>query len=113
GERAEERWNPTQTVESILISVVSLLNDPNVGSPANVDAGVMFRNNKVEYDRIVASQVDKSKINYPPDFVPTKDLFNVKPPVLEDENIESWWEGDDDDDDMEFEDEEEIEEDED
>jgi hypothetical protein len=40
GEKAEERWNPTQSVESILLSIVSLLNDPNCSSPANVDAGV-------------------------------------------------------------------------
>jgi len=40
GEKAEERWNPTQSVESILLSVVSLLGDPNCSSPANVDAGV-------------------------------------------------------------------------
>ncbi|KAI8840891.1 ubiquitin-conjugating enzyme [Chytridium lagenaria] len=53
GERAEERWNPTQSVESILISVVSLLNDPNVSSPANVDAGVLWRNDKAAYARKV------------------------------------------------------------
>lgn len=40
GETAAERWNPTQSVESILLSVVSLLADPNPSSPANVDAGV-------------------------------------------------------------------------
>lgn len=45
GEKAEERWNPTQSVESILISVVSLLNDPNCSSPANVDAGVKKKSN--------------------------------------------------------------------
>ncbi|EGD72467.1 ubiquitin-conjugating enzyme [Salpingoeca rosetta] len=42
GERPEERWNPTQTVRTILLSVISILNEPNTSSPANVDANVSF-----------------------------------------------------------------------
>ncbi|KAG8126988.1 putative Ubiquitin-conjugating enzyme E2 R1 protein, partial [Naja naja] len=38
GELPSERWNPTQNV-----SVISLLNEPNTFSPANVDASVMYR----------------------------------------------------------------------
>jgi hypothetical protein len=40
GELPEERWLPTQTVQTIILSVISLLNSPNFSSPANVDAGV-------------------------------------------------------------------------
>ena len=70
GELPCERWNPTQNVRTILLSVVSLLNEPNTFryslvavlhvvcshsmkwdlyellpyfSPANVDASVMYR----------------------------------------------------------------------
>lgn len=39
-EKASERWLPIHTVESILISVISMLADPNDQSPANVDAAV-------------------------------------------------------------------------
>lgn len=39
-ERASERWLPVHTVETILISVISMLADPNDESPANVDAAV-------------------------------------------------------------------------
>lgn len=39
-ESAAERWSPVQTVEKILISVLSMLSEPNVESPANVDAAV-------------------------------------------------------------------------
>lgn len=39
-ERAYERWLPVHTVETILISVISMLADPNDESPANVDAAV-------------------------------------------------------------------------
>lgn len=38
-----ERWNPTHSIASILISIVSLLADPNPNSIANVDAAVSFR----------------------------------------------------------------------
>ncbi|KAH0627782.1 hypothetical protein JD844_008118 [Phrynosoma platyrhinos] len=41
GELPSERWNPTQNVRTILLSVISLLNEPNTFSPANVDASVM------------------------------------------------------------------------
>lgn len=40
GELPEERWLPTQTVTTILLSIISLLNAPNTSSPANVDASV-------------------------------------------------------------------------
>ncbi|KAJ3191522.1 hypothetical protein HK101_007640 [Irineochytrium annulatum] len=111
GERAEERWNPTQSVESILLSVVSLLNDPNVSSPANVDAGVMWRNDKKAYAARIKEEVEKSKADIPADLVmPTSAhdfLVKQKEPEKEDESF--WLEHDDDgmDDDEDEEDEEE------
>ena len=39
-ERPEERWLPIHTVETIIVSVISMLADPNDESPANVDAAV-------------------------------------------------------------------------
>ena len=44
-ETAEERWRPILGVENILLSVISLLNDPNINSPANIDAAVEHRDN--------------------------------------------------------------------
>ncbi|KAJ3058337.1 hypothetical protein HK102_010555, partial [Quaeritorhiza haematococci] len=116
GEKAEERWNPTQTVESILLSIVSLLTDPNVSSPANVDAGVLFRNNREQYKAIVKKQVEASKKHIPPDLVIPKNPedFILKPPTVEHEDDSFWYdEEDDDDDDMMEEEEEEEEEEED
>merc|ERR1712156_1230306 len=66
GELPCERWNPTQNVRTILISVVSLLNEPNTFSPANVDASVMYRRWKEskgkdkEYENIIRKQVSAS-----------------------------------------------------
>ena len=39
-EKASMRWNPIHTVETIVISVVSMLSDPTDESPANIDAAV-------------------------------------------------------------------------
>ena len=41
-ERPEERWLPIHTVETIIVSVISMLADPNDESPANVDAAVSY-----------------------------------------------------------------------
>lgn len=42
-ESAAERWSPVQTPASILISVISLLSSPTDESPANVEAGMLLR----------------------------------------------------------------------
>ncbi|XP_064392538.1 ubiquitin-conjugating enzyme E2 G1-like [Halichondria panicea] len=42
-EKPEERWLPIHTVETIAISVISMLADPNDESPANVDAAKEWR----------------------------------------------------------------------
>ncbi|GCB70828.1 hypothetical protein scyTo_0010865, partial [Scyliorhinus torazame] len=45
-EKPEERWLPIHTVETILISVISMLADPNGDSPANVDAAKEWREDR-------------------------------------------------------------------
>ncbi|CAO3563188.1 unnamed protein product [Mortierella alpina] len=42
-EQASERWLPVHTVETILISVISMLSSPNDESPANIEAAVRIR----------------------------------------------------------------------
>nr|GMD57578.1 ubiquitin-conjugating enzyme E2 7-like [Ipomoea batatas] len=39
-ELASERWSPVHTVESIVLSIISMLSGPNDESPANVEAAV-------------------------------------------------------------------------
>jgi ubiquitin-conjugating enzyme E2 R len=69
GESAAERWNPTQRVESVLISVLSLLDDAEVSSPANVDAGVLLRNSPEKYKEMVKKDMEASKADIPAGFV--------------------------------------------
>jgi len=46
GEKACERWSVAQNVRSILLSIISMLNEPNTSSPANIDASVEYRKYK-------------------------------------------------------------------
>lgn len=68
GEPDRETWNPVQSVESVLISIVSLLSDPNINSPANLDAAVAWRKDRATYNRQVAEEVAASRKNIPPGF---------------------------------------------
>jgi ubiquitin-conjugating enzyme E2 R len=79
GESAAIRWSPAQRVESVLLSVLSLLDDANIDSPANVDASVMLRDRKDEYVEMVRKDLEASKRDIPPDFVmPTAEAFNAR-----------------------------------
>lgn len=60
-ESADERWRPILGVEQILISVISMLSDPNDESPANLDAAVMWRNDRKAFKKKVRQVVRKSQ----------------------------------------------------
>jgi ubiquitin-conjugating enzyme E2 G1 len=60
-ESADERWRPILGVEQILISVISMLSDPNDESPANLDAAVMWRNDRPAFKKKVRQIVRKSQ----------------------------------------------------
>ena len=59
-EKSYERWSPVQSVEKVLLSVLSLLSEPNLESPANLDAAVMWRNHKEEYDKKARSHARRT-----------------------------------------------------
>lgn len=59
-EHASERWSPIQSVEKILISVMSMIAEPNDESPANVDAARMWRERRKEYETRVKADVRRS-----------------------------------------------------
>lgn len=42
------------------VSETSLLNDPNTGSPANVEASNLYKDNRKEYIKRVRETVEKS-----------------------------------------------------
>jgi ubiquitin-protein ligase len=49
GEHELERWRVIQNVRTIFLSIISLLNDPNPDSAANVDAAKMWRDNRSDF----------------------------------------------------------------
>jgi ubiquitin-conjugating enzyme E2 G1 len=59
-EDSSEKWRPVLGVEQILLSVQSMLNEPNTSSPANVDASVQFRDDFPAYKKKVRAIVRKS-----------------------------------------------------
>lgn len=86
GESAGERWSPAQQVESVLISILSLLDDAEISSPANVDASVMLRDHPEEFKARVRQDVEASKKDIPTDFVmPTHESTKPAAPKFDDD----------------------------
>ncbi|CAO3634532.1 unnamed protein product [Cunninghamella echinulata] len=59
-EDAGERWSPVHTVETILLSVISMLSSPNDESPANIEAAKEYRENYPEFKKKVQRIVRRS-----------------------------------------------------
>lgn len=97
GETASERWTCLQGVESVLRSVLLLLDDPEVSSPANVDAGVLYRNDREAYIARAHRDVLTSKQDIPEGFVLPKTLTVAPPPKMTDDD-NFWAESDAEDD---------------
>ena len=55
----DDRWSPALTVEKILLSISSLLDDPNPDDPLDVSAAILYKNNINEYNRKVRDYVSK------------------------------------------------------
>ena len=101
GEKAGERWSPAQRVESILLSIISLLDDGECSSPANVDAGVMLRKDLDGFKKKLKEDVEKSKADIPAGFVmPTHESTCPKPEKLIDDR--DFWADSDDDEEYDF-----------
>lgn len=54
------RWRPVIGVDKILLSVISMLNDPNINSPANIDAAKEYRDDIETYKKKVKRLTQKS-----------------------------------------------------
>lgn len=79
GESADERWSPLQTPDSILRSILVLLDSPEISSPANVDASVLFRTDREKYRERAKREAELSRKDIPEGFVmPT--TFEDAPP---------------------------------
>ncbi|ORX62696.1 ubiquitin-conjugating enzyme [Hesseltinella vesiculosa] len=59
-EDASERWSPVHTVETILLSVISMLSSPNDESPANIEAAKEFRQDYPQFKKKVQRMVQRT-----------------------------------------------------
>lgn len=55
----QEAWCPSQTIRSVLLSVQSLLNDPNPHSPLNSDIARVYINDRKKFNQMVIEYVKK------------------------------------------------------
>ncbi|RKF82194.1 Ubiquitin-conjugating enzyme E2-34 kDa [Golovinomyces cichoracearum] len=94
GELACERWSSIQSVESVLRSILLLLDDPEITSPANVDASVMYRDDRAAYRERASETVRISQKSIPEGFIMPKTLSDAPPPQTIDDD-EFWNESDD------------------
>lgn len=59
-ELPSERWSPVQSIEKVLLSVVSMLAEPNDESGANIDASKMWRDDRDLFNRIAEQTAQRS-----------------------------------------------------
>lgn len=50
-------WSPALSISKVLISICSLLNDPNPDSPLNGEAASLYKHNREKYDKEVKKYI--------------------------------------------------------
>lgn len=55
----QQRWSASLDVSTILVSIRSLLTDPNPASPANSEAAMLYQNHRRDYERRVREYIDQ------------------------------------------------------
>jgi len=55
----QHRWSASLDVSTLLVSIRSLLTDPNPASPANSEAATLYQNHRREYERRVRECIDQ------------------------------------------------------
>ena len=57
-ELVSEKWRPILGVKEIVLSVLSMLSSPNLESPANMEAAIMYRDNRKSWEEKVRKMKD-------------------------------------------------------
>ena len=60
-EKDIERWLPTHGINTIMISIISMLSAPNFESPANVDASKLWKDSPTKYKEEIYKRVSLSQ----------------------------------------------------
>ncbi len=59
-ESADVRWRPILGVDAVLMSVMVMLQNPNIESPANIDASKQYRDERDKYNSQVRLLTQRS-----------------------------------------------------
>ena len=62
-EKDYERWNPSHGVDSIMMSIISMLSEPNFQSPANIEYSKLWKDEPDKYKQIVYKLVANTQNN--------------------------------------------------
>jgi ubiquitin-conjugating enzyme E2 R len=83
----------------VLRSVLLLMDDPEINSPANVDAGVLYRDHRPEYDSKAKELVARTLVDVPEGSrMPTSAELTPAPVKQVDDDADFWNMTDDDND---------------
>ena len=52
-EKDYERWSPSHGVDSIMMSILSMLSEPNFESPANIDCSKLWKDEPDKYKKLI------------------------------------------------------------
>lgn len=59
----KDQWTPSLTISQVLLSLSSLLNDPNPDDPLVPDIARQYKSNRLEHDRTAAEYTRKNALN--------------------------------------------------
>jgi len=57
----DEAWKPSIRIKDIVIGIQKLLNEPNLNSPAQSEAYMMFKNDLVAYEKRIKLQAQERR----------------------------------------------------
>lgn len=59
----KDNWSPALTISKVLLSISSLLNDPNPNDPLEADIATLYRSNRVTHDKLAREHTAKNALN--------------------------------------------------
>jgi len=60
-EQDSERWSPSQSINTIMLSIISLLSSPNFESPANLEMSMLYKKDYNKYKTTIYNLVSKTQ----------------------------------------------------
>jgi ubiquitin-protein ligase len=60
-EKDYERWNPSHGIDSIMMSIHSMISEPNFESPANIDCSKLWKDEPNEYKKMIYELVSNTQ----------------------------------------------------